>query len=107
MFFCFFLHAFGPAIRLCPFLCLLKASTVACRFQLNVEVFDYLDAELRLADTGEKQNPPLSFLPLAFSMKGNLNFFLRFLPAASCVPAEKPGTVDGGHRLKLFSCLRL
>lgn len=52
-----------------------------CRFQLTVEVFDYLDAELRLADTGEKQNSALSFLWLTFSMTGNSSFFLEPLPA--------------------------
>lgn len=33
---------------------------LSCRFQLTVEVFDYMDAELKLADTGEKQTllPP-------------------------------------------------
>lgn len=32
----------------------------SCRFQLTVEVFDYMGAELKLADTGEKQTllPP-------------------------------------------------
>ena len=42
---------------------------LSCRFQLTVEVFDYMDAELRLAQTGEKQNPPPTFLPF-YSSKG-------------------------------------
>lgn len=46
-----------------------------------MEVFDYLDAELKLADTGEKRNPPLSFLLLTFSMRGNPSLFLRLPPA--------------------------
>lgn len=38
-----------------------KYQLFSCRFQLTVEVFDYMDAELRLADTGEKQTlPPFS-----------------------------------------------
>lgn len=58
-----------------------KHQLFSCRFQLTVEVFDYLDAELRLAETGEKQNPPLSFRPL----KGNPSFFLRLLWPADII----------------------
>lgn len=44
------------------FLWITRVSPSPRRFQLTVEVFDYMDAELRLAETGEKA-PLLPYLP--------------------------------------------
>lgn len=47
---------------------------LSCRFQLTVEVFDYLDAELRLAETGENKTLLLPFSCSALPRKRNLSY---------------------------------
>lgn len=48
----------------------------SCRFQLTVEVFDYMDAELKLADTGE--NKPSSLLSnTGFFNDGKAELFFK------------------------------
>lgn len=73
----FFLPHFSADICRCPFCCLWRVSPVVLQVPAHRGGVRLHGCRAKAGRHRWKTNPPPSFLTLAFSMTGNLSFFLR------------------------------